>query len=396
MLLSKNEKEVLSIVRKKGIVAINDIVKSCDLSIATGSRIINKLITEKFLTETDEDNPVENMGKGRPQRYVKWNCPNYYVIGIDVGTTRIKGSIFNLNLDFIKEIDIETNPKGNVKQIFSKINEMIDRLYDTNIIDKKQILGIGIAFAGMINKNDKIIKFSPAFNWYDVDVTNYITNKTGLPIYFENVTRLMSLSESYFGFGKELDNFIFINIGFGIGSSAVINGSLFTGQHGYAGEFGHTITEPESKIECSCGQYGCLTTTSSGEYIAKKFLALMQSGEKTILSQEKIEKIDTKLIFDAAINHNDTLSISVIDYALKNMAIRIADLNKCFDPQAIIIGGGVSWNGKYFFSNLQKKLNKLHMKYNKEEEVLIYPQTFPRKATLIGAGIMVAQYQLNL
>jgi predicted NBD/HSP70 family sugar kinase len=395
MVLFHNEKKVLGIVRKKGVIAINDIVESSELSTATGSRLINHLIEKKFLAEAASENDPESAGKGRPQRYVKWHCPDYYVIGIDVGTTHIKGSLFNLNLDFIKEVDIETTSQKEPGQVFRKINDMIERLYNTHLIEKEKILGIGIAFAGLINKNNKVIKFSPAFNWYDVNINDYLVNKTNLPVFYDNVTRLMALSESYFGYGKEFDNFIFINIGYGIGSNAVIDGNLFTGQSGYAGELGHVIAEPDSSVQCSCGQYGCLTTTSSGEYIAKRFIEQLKNGSDSVLRQKNWEEIDTKMIFEAAAG-GDELSISIIDTALSHLAIKIADLKKCFDPAAIIVGGGVSWNRDYFFSVLKEKLEPLNMKYNEDEKRLLCPQSFPGKSATIGAGVMVAQGVLNL
>ena len=395
MNLSRNEKEALAIVRKKGIIAINDVVDSCNISIATGSRLINKLISEKFLIETVGDNIGDILSKGRPQRYVKWHCPDRYVIGIDVGTTRIKGFLFNLNLNVIKEVDIETNPEKNARQVFNKIDNIIERLYDTNAIDKKDIMGVGLAFAGLINKNDKLIKFSPAFSWHNLDINEYLDNKTNLPLYYDNVTRLMALGESYFGYGKEYDNFIFINLGYGIGSSAVVNGELFVGENGYAGEFGHVIAEPDSRIQCSCGQYGCLTTISSGEYIAKRAIDLIANGEKSIICSIHPDKIDAKVVFDAARN-NDKICISIIDNALKNLAIKIADMKKCFDPKTIIIGGGISWNGEYFFSNLNNKLSGLNMKYDDNKKTIVMPESFPGKSASIGAGVMVAQNILNL
>ncbi|KAA6301489.1 MAG: N-acetylglucosamine repressor [Candidatus Ordinivivax streblomastigis] len=396
MILTESEKKVLSTVRKKGNIAIADVVEDCGLSTATGSRLINKLISKKFLIETEPEPNSGNLEKGRPQRHVRWHCPDYYAIGIDVGTTHIKGAIFNLNLDFVKEVDMEMIYENEMSQVFARINEMIERLLDTNLIDKKRILGIGVAFAGLVNKKDKIIKFSPAFNWHHVNAAQYIVNKTKLPLFYDNVTRLMALSEIYFGHGKSLDNFIFVNIGFGIGASIVIDGNLFTGQNGYAGEFGHVIAEPDSPIQCPCGQYGCLTTTSSGEYIAKRFISRLQNGDDSILKEDDLLKIDTKMIFDAARNQ-DALSVSVIDDAIRNLAIRLSDLKKCFDPQAIIIGGGVSINEDYFFSALEEKMTYFNkMKYSNGNKLHILPRSFPGKAASIGAGMMVAQKVINL
>lgn len=395
MILSENQRKVLETVRKKGIVAINDIVETSTLSPATGSRLINKLISEKFLEKVDQETGVGPTCKGRPQKYVQWYGKGYYVICLDIGTTSIKGGIMDLNGSFYKEIESENSPMVKPEICFTKINEIILKLYNNDIVDRNRILGVGIAFAGLINKQSNIIRFSPAFGWHDVDPYSYLTKETGLPIFFDNVTRLMSLGELYLGHGKTFNNFVFINIGFGIGASIVINSEVYEGSHGYSGEFGHVLTKPDSEFECSCGQKGCLTTTSSGEFITKRAINRIRRGEHSSLENYAPDSINTKLIFEEAIK-GDKMCISVIDVAISHLAYRLSDLERIIDPEAFIIGGGITLSEEYFFGELRNKMSMLYMKYPRKNKAEIIPRTFKHRSTIIGAGILVAQKVLNL
>lgn len=396
MILSENQKTVLATVRKKGVIAINDIVENSTLSSATGSRLINKLIAEKFLIKTSSENSIINaLPKGRPQKYVQWHGKSHYAIGLDIGTTSIKGGIIDLNGSIYKEVEVENNPLNKPELCFEKINDIICRLSDNDIVEKQKILGVGIAFAGLVNKNENIISFSPAFNWHNIDPMKMLSNNTGLPIYFDNVTRVMALGEIYLGEGKNFSNFVYINIGYGIGASVVINGNVYKGTNGYAGEFGHVLTKPNSNFECSCGQKGCLTTTSSGEFIAKRAINRLDRGERSILSNYNNSEITAKKIFEEA-EKGDELCISVIDVALTHLAYRLVDLERIIDPEAIIIGGGITFSEDYFFRELRKKMDSLNMKYSRKHEAHILPRTFAKSATIIGAGILVAQNTLNL
>jgi predicted NBD/HSP70 family sugar kinase len=397
MKLTKNQKIVIDTVRKKGMVAISDIVRLSSLSSATSSRTINQLLEMEFLIEEDISEGYQSI-KGRPQRYVKWHGKKHYVIGIDVGTTKIKGALMNLAAEPVKEVDVIYTGQKNAQQVLATICDIAERLLTSSFIDEEKILGIGIAFAGMINKSSGIIKFSPAFDWYNIDAAGFFKEKFNKPIYFDNVTRLMALSETFWGMGKKYDNFAFINLGYGIGASIVNNSIAIVGQNGYAGEMGHTIAEPDGKYICSCGQVGCLTTTSSGEFIAIRAKDRIKKGEESILSgmcNNIIENIDAKMVFEAA-QKNDPLSYSVVDYALSHLAYKIIDLKRYFDPQAFVLGGGLTKNGDFLFESLKKKLISLSMKCYKGDLIDIVPPSFPGSAAMIGAGALVAKHTINL
>lgn len=393
MYLSDNQRIVLETVRSKGVVAISDIMENSTLSAATSSRLISKLISAKFLEEVDVHQNISS--KGRPQKYVKWYGKGYYTISIDVATTKIKGGIMNLDGVFYKLIEVENNPRNSALTCFEKINKIIEDLYNDEIVERRKIIGIGIAFAGLINKDTGVISFSPAFDWQDINPRDLLTSKIDIPIYIDNVTRLMALGEIYLGYGRQYFNFAFINLGFGIGSSIVIGGEIYRGSVGYAGEFGHILTNPDSLVECSCGRRGCLTTTSSGEYIAKNAIERLKNGEQSTLSCYSYSDISAKLIFEEA-EKGDVLSRSVLDFAISHLAYRIVDYACIFDPEIVVIGGGLSLSHNYLFGELQSKIDMLHMKCHGVNRIKILPCSLNGKATIIGAGMLVAKGVLNL
>jgi len=382
MKLSQTHKMVLDVARRNGVVSINDIVQSTPLSSATGSRLINKLVDEDFLEEVTSKEVDFNGTKGRPQRFYKYNAKNHYVIGLDIGSTSIKGGIMNLNGVFVKEIELENNHLTSPEVCFKKINNIIDSLYNNSIVEKEKILGVGVAFAGLINKNDHIIKFSPTFNWHDLDPKSMLNQVDNLPMYYDNVTKLMALGEIYLGYGNKFSNFIFVNIGYGIGASIVTNGKLYYGSNGYSSEFGHVISKPDSHFLCPCGQKGCLTTTSSGEYIKKRAIYRMHQGEYSILKKYKEDDISAKIIFQEAKN-GDKLCKEVVDVAINNLAYRLLDIDKIINPEAIILGGGITLAEDFFFDKLRMKMNSISMNYPRPLRTKVLPRTFKHNATLI-------------
>lgn len=115
-----------------------------------------------------------------------------------------------------------------------------------------------------INRLNKIVEYSPVFDWNQVDILESLKGKVEFPVILDNVSRLMALGGMCFGKGKSQQNFICINVGYGIGAGVIVNGKLLTGSDGFAGEFGHITIDKDSDIQCACKKYGCLEALASG------------------------------------------------------------------------------------------------------------------------------------
>jgi glucokinase-like ROK family protein len=336
-------------------------------------------------------------GKGRPFKLIKFHGENNYIIGIDLGTTSIRGVLANLNAEVIKEVELETKIKTGVEGVFDQVNRVISKLINTQSIDINRIHGIGMAIAGLINKRTNIIEFSPAFNWKNVKVEDLIQTPNKYPIVFDNVTRVMALGELRYGIGLKYRNFICVNVGFGIGGGIIIDGQPLMGTDGMSGEIGHVTVEKNSKRLCSCGNYGCLQALASGEGMTTTAREQLEKGKKSVLTQmckNNLDELDAKMIVEAA-KMQDQLALSILEEAIGYIALHIADLIKIFNPQAVVVSGGVSFNGDIFFEPLKRIINE-HIMPNCSTKVEILPGSNHGNATIMGALSLILNEVLNL
>lgn len=377
----------------KGISRL-EIARLTKLSTATVSRLVDTLINKDRLLEERESIPIS---RGRPMKSLYFGNSERYIIGIDLGTTYIRGMLTNMCAEPIKEIEVVTESLKEPEYVLNKVIDVIERLSDTNLIKKGQIIGVGMAVAGIINLKDRVVVYSPAFNWRDIKLHNYIQNRIKLPLFFDNVSRVMALGELAFGKGQEFNNIICVNVGFGIGAGIIINKKVFYGTDGIAGEFGHIPVDGDRLILCPCGKDTCLTAYSSGDAISQRarlMLGQMPSEILMNLCKNKPEEISAKMVADAA-QMKDKLATIVLQKSIHTLGFSIAGLINIFNPEAVFIGGGVAENGPIFWDPLGKTIREnvfdpLTTKYK------LLPVTFGDRASLYGAVGLVINEVLNM
>jgi glucokinase-like ROK family protein len=390
-----NKIKILGLIREYGTISRADIVKITALSAPTVSRIVKGLIEEEKLLS------VIGMGDssgGRPPVILKFNGDTSYVIGIDLGATTTRGVLSDLNGNFVEEIDIPTRLSEGSKEIIEDVVVVIQKLANSkkkSVISR--IFGVGIAVAGLVDLQNEVIVYSPDFNWHNIDLIGALRDKITYPVIFDNVTRLMALGGLRFGNAKKSKNFICVNVGYGIGSGVIVNGEMLTGRDGFAGEFGHITIDKESDILCSCGKYGCLEALASGKAIAITAQSRLARGQQSLLlelSGGDINKVTAKMVADAA-KAGDELALNVFNKAIEYVGVGIADLVNLFNPEMIVIGGGVAMSGDIFFDTIKKVISK-HILQASAKELQILPVAFGKNAALMGAFALVLNRILNL
>lgn len=377
----------------KGI-SRNEIVKRTGYSGATITRVVESLIREDDLLE---ERGTRHLPKGRPKKSLYFKGRNKYAIGIDLGTTFIRGVLADLNMEVIKEVEVVTEAQKGPEEVFNKVNYVIENLCNTTLVETKKILGIGLAVAGIVNTSRGMVEYSPAFNWRDVNVRKLIKIKQELPYFFDNVSRVMAFGELIYGKGEEFDNFIMINVGFGIGAGIVLNKKLFYGTDGMAGEFGHIPICGDGMIKCSCGKNNCLTAYSSGDAIAQRAILRINKGQTSLLTElcdHHLDRINAKMVAEAY-NMGDAVSIQGYKESTEYLGSSIAGLMNVFNPQAIFIGGGVALNGPVFWDNLNESV-KRHIFNHRSTKYHLLPATHPNKSALYGSVSLVLNELLNL
>lgn len=281
-------------------------------------------------------------------------------IGIDIGGTNIGAGLLDDNLNFIYKREIPTKVEKGYeyaeKQVISMIEDMID------IADKKdkKIDSIGIGIPGIADKTGDNIVLCTNLHWKDIPMGINLKKKFNIDINIENDATLAGIAENAFGVSRDYKNSVFITLGTGVGAGIIIDKKMFKGANGVASELGHMIVG-ENFYDCNCGKNGCLETFASSTAVEKYVLKEIKSGKyntNLLKKVEKIEDIDTKLVFQSAME-GDSLSLLAVDRLVKYLTIGITNIINMLDPGVIVLGGGVSKAGDF----LLEKINKLIPEY---------------------------------
>jgi glucokinase-like ROK family protein len=388
-----NTVRILNLIRNTGRVSRADISKESGLSAPTVSRIVESLIEDGLIKETG----VGKSSGGRRPTLLEFSGHNTCIIGIDLGTTNILGVLSDLNANILSEVSHPTRVEEGFYKVMERTSGVIGELQRYLQGNSKRICGIGMAVAGLINRDRSMVEFSPNFNWHDVDVIGELSKWHDMPIIFDNVTRVMALGELWYGIGRHLRNFVCVNVGYGVGAGIIIEGTPFYGPTGMSGEFGHTTLEKESDIQCDCGNFGCLEALASGNAIAKFACRELKDNSHSILADlcgGNLSSISAEMVVRAA-KQGDRLAASVFGRAAEYLGIGIANLVNIFSPEAVVLGGGVAQAGDLLFNKVRKTVHARALK-KISKDVQIVPATFGMKASVMGAVSLIANDVFNL
>lgn len=266
------------------------------------------------------------------------------VLAIDLGGTKINAAIIsNKGQIRAKEYRLTLASKG-PEIVISRIFSAIDHLLNTENINIAQLDSISIAAAGAIDINRGLVTASPNLpDWRDIALRDILKEKYGINTILINDASAAALGEHYFGAGRGVNNLVLLTLGTGIGGGIIINGKLYSGVNGSAGEIGH-MTIDINGIRDTCGNVGCLETLASGTAIAREAMRRIRQGEKTFLTeivQGKVENITAEKV-EIAARGGDSLAMEVISQAGTYLGVGLVNVVNIFNPEMIIIGGGVA------------------------------------------------------
>jgi glucokinase-like ROK family protein len=392
-----NKVKVLDLIRREGSISRAEIVRSTGLSAPTITRVVDSLITEEKLAREAGVEAATEAKVGRRPIMVEFRGEDNAVIGIDVGTTHIRGMLCDLNMQTLCKHQLETR----VDQGFDKVLEhivSIGRDLQTEARSRnKQVQGIGLAVAGLVNRETGTVEFSPDFDWEGANLYQGLTKALDCPLIIDNVTRVMALGELWHGIGRDHSNFVCVNVGYGIGSGIVLNDQPVYGNLGLAGEFGHFSLEKSSTVQCKCGNYGCLEALASGRAIALAAQKELVAGAPSLLTERcngDTTTITAEMVVQAA-KDGDNLAQRVFTNAAEYLGMGIAGLINLMSPEAVVIGGGVSEAGELLFDIVQETIQKRVMKRH-AKTVEIGQVTFGMDAAVVGAASLILHEVMNL
>ena len=263
-----------------------------------------------------------------------------YCIGIDIGGTVIKGALFGSDCRLVQKRSVETGADKGREAVLKNLISLTHSLHSTD----NRVSAVGIGVAGVLDQHKEVLLQSPNIKVLEqVLLQKVLSEALHLPVFLENDANAAALGEQWAGGGRELENFLLITLGTGIGGGFILHGELWSGENGKAGELGHMVVAADGQL-CSCGKRGCLEAYSSGTAIKRMAQDALRAGACSglqNLSGGDFSVIDAEMVHQAALQ-GDAVSRDIFKQMARYLAIGISNVNNLLDINSFIIGGAVS------------------------------------------------------
>lgn len=304
-------------------------------------------------------------------------------IGVDLGGTTIKVGICDAGGNLKHTYEGPTKAEEGAEAGMERIAQYVRAIVEESPYEWEQVAGVGAGMAGFLDIPNGFIKFSNNLDWHNVPAKQILEEKLGVPVKINNDANVAALGEAWGGAGRGIANCVCYTLGTGVGGGIIINGKIYEGFGGMAGELGHMAIVPDLEaILCNCGQKGCLETVSSATGIVRMAKDAVERGDRTPLAL--VDPITAKDVFDAA-KAGDEVALRIINRAAYYLGRSMASIAVVVNPQRFIIGGGVSKAGEVLF----EPIRQIFQKYTPEHAqtgVDIVPATLGNDAGVVGAA----------
>lgn len=380
------KKSVISHFANVGNSTIADLCKELTLSAPKVNSILTELIEDGFVKDYGK---IDSTGGRKPNVYGLLSDSAYF-LGVDIKQDHINIGISDLQKNIVKLARNQAYLLKNNSESLDQLCKLIEKFIKESLIPKDKILGIGINLTGRINYSTGY-SYS-FFHFHEEPLSKILENSLGIKVFLENDSRAMAYGEFTLGAVKNEKNVLFINLDYGVGMGIMINGQIYYGKSGFAGEFGH-IPVYRNEIICHCGKRGCLETEASGWALVRKFKDKIKNGSSSSINVD-FDNIKLEDIVNSA-QKDDTLAIEVIAEIGEHLGRGIASLINLFNPELIIIGGKLAETGEYLQLPLKIALNKYSLSVvNADTQLRL--SALGDKAGVIGACLIVRNRILDL
>lgn len=304
-------------------------------------------------------------------------------IGVDLGGTAIKVGICNEEGQLLHTYEGPTETEKGADTIVANIERYVRLIVEESPFSWEQVAGVGAGVAGFTNVREGIIILAPNVGLRDFHIRDILEQRLGKPIKIDNDANVAALGEAWGGAGRGIDNCVCYTLGTGVGGGIIIDGRIYQGFSGMAGELGHMSVVPDLEaIGCGCGQMGCLETVSSATGIIRMAKDAVARGDRTSLSL--VENIMAKDVFDAA-KAGDEAAIRIVNRAAFYLGKSMAAVAVVLNPELFIVGGGVSKAGDILFNEVRSVFARLTPE-PVQKGMRIVPATLGNDAGMVGAA----------
>jgi glucokinase len=308
-----------------------------------------------------------------------------YIVGIDIGGTNlVVGTVAEDGSELVGEVSEPTHSEEGADAVMGRIG----RLVKSSIAGArgKEIAGVGIGSPGPLDTARGVVLFTPNLGWTNFPLRDRVSKMTGLPAELDNDANCAIYGEWWRGAARGARAVVGLTIGTGIGGGIVLDGKIYHGVSDVAGEIGHTTIDPTGR-RCKCGNYGCLEAYASGPAIAARAAEGIESGVETSLGKYvggDLGKLTAQVVYQAA-HDGDLYAREVVNDTAKLLGAGVANIINIFNPDVVVICGGVTLAGALLFDPLRREVHRRAFK-DAVKACRIVPGELPGTAGVFGAA----------
>jgi predicted NBD/HSP70 family sugar kinase len=336
-----NLSSIFKTIRKQGPISRIELTEITGCSAGTVSNHVRTLIKKGFVIETKKG--ISSGGRKPIQLMI--NPHKAYIFSIEIEVNQIKIVMFDLEIKVVMKSIIPIIYKDNYQKTLEQVFLEMDKMREEKNLKLDNLLGIGVAVPGLIDKEKGILEFAPNLGWKNVYILEIFKDKFNLPVILDNEAKAAAIGEREFIYPK-MDNMVFISINEGIGCGIILHGELYRGASGNAGEFGHIIIDTNGP-ECHCGNKGCWETLASESYIVNRYLKLSNSNKE--LTKKEIYQLGKS---------GDKEVMEIFNETGRNIGIGLVNIVNGLSPELLVIGGGIVEIKDYIYEEIIKKLKE--------------------------------------
>jgi predicted NBD/HSP70 family sugar kinase len=357
-----NKIKLIRNLYSKGSNTAGEICTEVGISLPTVNSLLADLIASG---EVIKQGRAESQGGRKPDLY-RLAEDSFYVISVDINKFRIRTAIYNSSNQALTTPETIKITLNNEKATFEQICEFIHQHQEKSGLPVEKIIAVGISMPGLIDSihgvNHTYLKFG------NNSLVENFEARLGRKVFLENDARAMTLAEFKFGNANNFKNVLGIFVGWGIGLGILIDGKIYQGASGFAGEFSHSPIFEARDISCVCGKKGCLESVASGTAIVRMANEAILTDSDSILgrmAKESKGEVEPNLVVDAALA-GDQRAITILSEVGLNLGRGISILIQLLNPELIIIGGSVAEASQYLITPIQQALNIYSMAKSRE------------------------------
>jgi len=345
-----NTAVILDILRRFAPLSRAELAAHTGLNRSTVSIIVNTLIEEGSVHEAELQSPKI----GRPGMLLVLNNKGGFAIGVEIGVNFISVILTDFTANILWRQRVCTDLLEDQILIIDRASELTQKAVEVGTEENLRPLGIGVGVPGLVDTARGRLIFAPNLRWNNVPLRLMWSQRFDLPIFVENEANAAALGEYYFGVARGVDNFVYLSAGIGLGGGVMIDGKLFRGSRGYAGEVGHMTVDPEGDL-CGCGKRGCWETKVGARALICGVQNTLANDTHSLIYDlvgGDLTQITTDVVVEAA-RSGDSVSIKALENVGKYLGIGVVNLINIFNPELIVLGGALSLANEFLLSAIE-------------------------------------------